>query len=132
MGDAVARLLAANAAFYRAFAAGDMEAMTTLWSARRPVACVHPGWPALRGRKLVLESWQVILRSPPPVTFADAEATLWGDLAMVLCRENVDGTTLVASNLFAREREDWRMVHHQATPLTATPAEGAVPTVSVH
>ena len=132
MAAAVPLLLEANAAFYRAFSDGDLEAMADLWSRALPVACVHPGWPALHGRTLVMESWQVILRKPPPVTFADAESTVWGDMALVLCRENIEGTTLVAGNLFALEADGWHMIHHQATPLSALPGEGSVPPASVH
>ena len=126
------RLLEANAAFYHAFAAGDLAAMEALWSRSFPVACVHPGWPALQGRTLVMESWEVILRAPPPITFAEAESTDWGAFAMVLCREHIDGATLVATNLFAREADGWLMVHHQATPLSALPGGGATPPAGLH
>jgi hypothetical protein len=119
MAAATPPLLAANAAFYRAFAAGDLPAMAALWSERQPVACVHPGWPALSGRAIVMESWQMILRTPPALSFTDAEACDWGAAGLVLCRERVAGTTLVASNLFVLEDDAWRMVHHQATPLGA-------------
>ena len=49
MGDEE-QVLAANAKFYGAFAAKDVDAMTALWARRAPVACIHPGWHALRGR----------------------------------------------------------------------------------
>ena len=42
-----AAVLFANEAFYRAFADRDMDAMAALWAADGPVACIHPGWPAL-------------------------------------------------------------------------------------
>ena len=42
-------VLAANEAFYRAFAARDFAAMDALWAAEAPVACIHPGWDALVG-----------------------------------------------------------------------------------
>ncbi|MDU6489344.1 nuclear transport factor 2 family protein, partial [Bradyrhizobium sp.] len=37
-------LLAANAAFYAAFAAGDFAALAALWADRDGISCIHPGW----------------------------------------------------------------------------------------
>ena len=57
-------VLAANLEFYRAFTTGDAEAMDALWARQAPVACVHPGWPALTDRNAVIESWRGILSNP--------------------------------------------------------------------
>jgi hypothetical protein len=51
-------VLAANLEFYRAFTTRDAEAMDALWARQAPVACVHPGWPALTDRDAVMESWR--------------------------------------------------------------------------
>ena len=48
-------VLAANAAFYAAFANSDVKAMDSVWARRAPVACVHPGWEALVGRDRVMD-----------------------------------------------------------------------------
>ena len=37
-------------------------------------------------------------------------------MALVVCREVIGDTTLAATNVFVRERGDWRLVHHQAGP----------------
>jgi hypothetical protein len=37
----------------------------------------------------------------------------------VVCEEELDGGTLIASNLFVREDGSWRLVHHQAGQLVA-------------
>jgi hypothetical protein len=39
----------ANASFYRAFEALDLQAMEQLWAHGEDVRCVHPGWPMLSG-----------------------------------------------------------------------------------
>jgi len=39
---------------------------------------------------------------------------LYGDVALVLCEEELDGGTLAASNLFIREDSEWRIAHHHA------------------
>ena len=57
-------VLAANLEFYRAFAARDLTAMDALWARRAPVACLHPGWTALKDREAIIESWAGILVEP--------------------------------------------------------------------
>ena len=116
-------VLAANQAFYRAFAAGDVAAMDALWARRAAVSCTHPGWAVLRGRDAVMESWRVILESPgrPQIRCRDAAADVIGEAAFVTCYEDVDQGILAATNVFVREDGEWRMAHHQAGP-TATQA----------
>ncbi len=117
-------VLDANDAFYRAFARRDVDAMEALWARRAPVACVHPGWDALRGREEVMESWRAILRGAgsPEIGCSHASAQVLGEIALVICHEHVPGGPLVATNVFVREDGGWRLVHHQASPL-ATDAE---------
>ena len=112
--------LAANAAFYAAFAASDAERMDAVWARRAPVACVHPGWEVLVGRDPVMESWRRMFETggAPPILCEKAVAHLLGPAAFVTCFERVPGAVLVATNLFVREEGKFRMVHHQAGPLT--------------
>jgi len=112
-------VLAANLEFYRAFATRDLQAMDALWARQAPVACIHPGWPALADRDAIIESWRGILSSPesPRIVCYDERVFLYGDTALVVCEEELDGGTLVASNLFVREAEGWRIAHHQAGQL---------------
>ena len=63
---------------------------------------------------MVIESWRAILRDPPPIRASEARAHVLGASAFVTCVETVDGTALVATNIFANENGAWRMVHHQA------------------
>lgn len=109
-------VLAANLEFYRAFAARDLKAMNALWARRAPVACLHPGWTALFERDAILRSWEGILSHPqaPRIACYDERVLLYGEVALVLCEEELDGGTLAASNLFVREDGQWRLAHHQA------------------
>jgi ketosteroid isomerase-like protein len=117
--------LAANAAFYAAFAASDAERMDAVWARNAPVACVHPGWEVLTGREAVMDSWRRMFESggAPPIQCEKPVAHVLGPAAFVTCFERVPGATLVATNLFVREEGAFRMVHHHAGPLTrAAPA----------
>jgi hypothetical protein len=84
-----------------------------------PIACTHPGWSPLTEREAVIESWRGILSNPdsPLAACHDEEVFLWGDVAMVICEEELPGNTLTATNLFVKEGGDWRMVHHHAGPV---------------
>jgi ketosteroid isomerase-like protein len=121
IGVAAAELdvLEANAAFYRAFAARDLDAMARLWAEAHPVACAHPGWDVLDGRAEVLASWRAILGSDaaPDVACSLAQAHVLGEVAFVTCHEVLVSARLVATNLFVREGGRWRLVHHQASPI---------------
>jgi ketosteroid isomerase-like protein len=114
-------VLAANLEFYRAFGSRDLAAMETLWARQAPVACIHPGWPALADREAVMGSWQGILANPgaPRIACFDERVMLYGDTALVICEEELEGGTLIASNLFVREDGVWRIAHHQAGQLVA-------------
>ena len=98
-------VLAANLEFYRAFAARDLKAMDALWARRVPVACLHPGWTALKDRDAIIESWAGILSNPdaPRIACFVEHAFLYGDVALVLCEEELEGGALAASNFFVRE-----------------------------
>ncbi|MEP7122251.1 MAG: nuclear transport factor 2 family protein [Byssovorax sp.] len=114
-------ILAANQAFYDAFTRSDLETIEDLWASFTPVACIHPGWDALHGREDVLESFRAILGSggAPRVTCVDPAATRIGDAAFVVCHEAIDDTQLVATNVFVREDGRWKLVHHQAGPMSS-------------
>jgi len=119
---AEAEVLQANGGFYRAFSQGDAAAMDDLWAVRAEVACFHPGSPVVLGREAVLESWRQILRERPPFALrCDRPAVqLLGDTAIVTCYEGAghQPAHLAATNVFVREDGRWRMVLHQAGPLS--------------
>lgn len=116
-------VLAANREFYRAFRERDLAAMEDMWASHCPVACIHPGWDLLVDREQVLESWKGILVNPasPKVTCSNETPYVMGDVAFVLCHETLDQGTLAATNIFRREEGEWRMVHHQSTPMGSEP-----------
>ena len=118
-------VLLANLAFYAAFSERDVEAIQEMWAVEADVTCIHPGWPVLEGLEAVLESWLGILANPesPTVRCADAVAHVMGSMAWVTCREVIDEMQLAATNLFVREDDQWRLVHHQAGPMPGTPSE---------
>jgi len=120
-------VLFVNELFYRAFTDRDVAGMQALW-ADDPVACIHPGWGALTPRHDVLESWRRILTSDnaPQVTCRQPRAVVMGDVAFVICYEEISGNFLVATNVFRRDGRTWKIVHHQAGPTAHVPAEDEI------
>jgi len=121
-------ILAANAAYYEAFASADLEKMQRIW-ADHDVSCVHPGWPVLVGHSAILQSYRNIFGNPNQerIEPRSAIAMVFGDEGRVICVELIGGTAhaLAATNWFRRVDGAWRMIHHQASPIAATAAETA-------
>ena len=115
--------LFANDTFYMAFAQKDIEAMERLWAAHHPTLCIHPGWPAIAGRREILASWRRILGNPdqPGIDFYNARAGTVGDIVMVTCYEELPGSICTATNGFIAERGEMRLFHHHSGPCANPP-----------
>jgi len=115
-----AQVLAANDAFYEAFAASDFPRMSDLWAQETAVMCIHPGWDVLVGRGDVLDSWRGIFGGGgAPIVASRARALITGEVAMVTCLEGAhdEPPSLIATNTFVREQGRWKMIHHHAGPV---------------
>jgi ketosteroid isomerase-like protein len=124
----VEAVTAVNAALYEAFETADVERMQAVWDDADPgsVVCVHPGWPALRGRAQVLRSWSAVMATTDYVQFvlSDVHVSIEGDTAVVTCTENVltsvtdmHGGEVVATNVFRRRPGGWRLQVHHGSPV---------------
>jgi ketosteroid isomerase-like protein len=130
-----------HAEFYAAFEAGDFDRMSAVWADgpyAAGVSIVHPGWTMLRGREEVLRSWALIMANTTYIQFVltDVETDVYGDHAVVTCKENVltadeeteagflAGGSIVATKLFVRVDGQWRLLLHHGSPvLNASDAE---------
>ena len=123
-------VLAANRAFYRAFAERDVEAMDQIWAASGAVVCLHPGQAPLHGRAEIMASWRGNLRHPesPKVRCIGESVIGRPGLAIVDCREILPEGQLMATNTFARQSDGWRMIGHLSGPVP--PIEAARPVAS--
>jgi ketosteroid isomerase-like protein len=120
----------ANARFYQAFETLDLARMERVWSHAEHVKCVHPGWPILVGWDAVRSSWATIFENTAEMRFtlSDVRASACGELAWVTCTENIFSevhgrlavTSVLATNLFERGPDGWRLVHHHASHILAT------------
>jgi ketosteroid isomerase-like protein len=124
--EAEADVLAANRAFYDAFEARDMDAMSDSWEHSDRVVCTHPGWQTLRGWASVSSSWFALFSNSIPLQFilTNEAVAVEGDVAWVSVDENVIGEsvsgTVAAINLFVFDGQRWRVVAHHGSALTAS------------
>lgn len=101
------------------------------------ISCVHPGWPVLTGRGEVLRSYALIMANTEYIQFflTDVHVGVAGDTAMVTCTENIlsggpppegggelgplVGQLVVATNVFRRTVDGWKLWSHHASPVLA-------------
>ncbi|HVO22715.1 MAG TPA: nuclear transport factor 2 family protein [Candidatus Margulisiibacteriota bacterium] len=120
-------VLAANAAFYRAFESLDLTHMEEVWLRAAHVKCVHPGWGRLVGWGPVMESWQRIFANTVAMRFTltATRVEVVGDLAWVVLTENLESqhragsatARVEATNIFQRHDGRWFLVHHHGSPV---------------
>jgi ketosteroid isomerase-like protein len=122
---------AVNAAFYEAFESADLDTMRDLWLDDPETLCVHPGALPVRGTAAIHRSWALIMANTPYIQFflTDVEVSVWERVASVTCTENVltgddrtgpdafGGAKAVATNVFVRTDEGWRLWIHHASPV---------------
>ncbi|UUN28382.1 nuclear transport factor 2 family protein [Streptomyces sp. FIT100] len=129
----------ANTAFYEAMERGDFDGISELWLDGEnddDISCVHPGWPVLSGRGEVLRSYALIMSHTEYIQFflTDVRVSVAGDTALVTCTENIlsggpaeeagelgplVGQLVVATNVFRRTPDGWRIWSHHGSPVLA-------------
>ena len=134
MADRVAEhreVEAVNAAFYEAFETADLDTMQDLWLEDDETLCVHPGAMPIRGTGPINRSWALIMANTPYIQFflTDVEVSVLAGVASVTCTENVltgddrtgpdafGGARAVATNVFVRTEQGWRLWIHHASPV---------------
>ncbi|MFJ6696297.1 nuclear transport factor 2 family protein [Streptomyces sp. NPDC091272] len=129
------RVELANTAFYECLERGDFEELSALWLDDE-ISCVHPGWPVLSGRGEVLRSYALIMAHTDYIQFflTDVRVSVMGDTALATCTENIlsggpaeesgelgplVGQLVVATNVFRRTPDGWRLWAHHGSPVLA-------------
>ena len=121
----------AEAAFYEALEKADLDAMMEVWAEDEEVVCVHPTGPRLSGYDQVRESWAQIFNSRQrlQVRITNQVYVQGMMLAVHSVHENilVQGESrarapAVATNVYTRTGNGWRMLVHHASPAPGAPA----------
>ncbi len=129
----------ANESFYRAFESLDIKRMESVWDRDDAIQCGHPGWRILRGWQSVMESWRAIFENTPQIRFllTDVTVEVRDRLAWVTLYENLNSlvegqnvaATILATNIFRKGADGWRMMHHHGSAVMQAPPDEEAPLV---
>ena len=120
----------AEAAFYEAFEKGDLDAMMGVWADDDDIVCVHPGGPRLAGAEQVREAWRQIFAGGEPLRFRLRQQQTLNGMTLVVhsvyeqitvASEARARQPVIATNVYMRTENGWRMVVHHASPAPAAP-----------
>jgi uncharacterized protein (TIGR02246 family) len=120
----------AEAAFYEAFEKGDLDAMMDVWADDDDIVCVHPGGPRLAGTEQVREAWRQIFAAGQNLRFRLNKQQALNGMTLVVhsvyelitvAGEARARQPAIATNVYMRTENGWRMVVHHASPAPATP-----------
>ena len=120
----------AENAFYDALARGDIELMMAVWADDEEIVCVHPGGPRCTGQEQVRDSWLRMLSGNAVLgVHVTQRVALSGPMVAVhSVQENLTPPgeakprpPVVATNVYLRTAEGWKMVAHHASPAPGKP-----------
>lgn len=124
----------AELAFYTAFVECDLTAMDGVW-AHDGVSCVHPGAAVLIGRDAVMRSWRNILGDAmqPQMQVKLLRRTEGDTVAVHMVEERIstgqeaaaETALVLATNVYQRDAEGWRLLSHHASLVAQPPAAEA-------
>ena len=121
-----------EAAFYEALQAADIERLMACWADDDEIVCVHPGGPRVVGVGAIRATFDAIFANgsirawPEQVRKVEALASV---VHNVLERVEVMTDTgpaqayVLATNVYHKTAQGWRMVAHHASPGSQTEAQ---------
>jgi ketosteroid isomerase-like protein len=111
--------------FYEALQRGDIEQLMSIWSDDDDVACVHPGGPRVVGHGAVRASFDAIFAGGSiPVRPEQVRRVGNAGCSVHHVLERVDVATaeglqtawVLATNVYLKTPQGWRLVLHHASP----------------
>ncbi|MSQ71854.1 MAG: DUF4440 domain-containing protein [Betaproteobacteria bacterium] len=115
----------AESAFYEALESSNLEAMMEVWAEDEEVICVHPGGPRLAGLEQVRESWARMFGSGQRMRIHLSHQVVIPGMMLAVhsVHENIQlpgesrpRPPAIATNVYLRIGNGWRMIAHHASP----------------
>ena len=116
-----------EAAFYEALQTGNIERLMACWADEDEVVCVHPGGQRLVGAAAIRASFEGLFANgtlqakPMQVRKVESLASAMHNLLEVVDVMTPQGPRnayVIATNVYHRTPQGWRMVAHHASPGT--------------
>jgi ketosteroid isomerase-like protein len=117
-----------EAAFYEALASADIDALMACWADEDDIVCIHPGGPRLVGGAAIRASFDAIFANgsirvrPQHVRSVETLASVVHSLVErieVMTPEGPGQAHVIATNVYQRFAQGWRLVAHHASPGTS-------------
>jgi ketosteroid isomerase-like protein len=113
-------------AFYEALQRGDIDALMNCWADEDEIFCVHPGGPRLVGMDAIRSAFDRMFSSGGVIRATPARVRKIESLASavhsvlerieVLTPEGPRHGFVLATNVYHKTPQGWRMVAHHASP----------------
>lgn len=116
-------------AFYDALQNGDIDRLMACWSDDEEIVCVHPGGPRIVGVAAIRATFEAIFANgnirawPEQVRRVDALASAVHNVlerVEVMTDTGPNQAYVLATNVYHKTAQGWRMVAHHASPGSAT------------
>ncbi|RYY71520.1 MAG: DUF4440 domain-containing protein [Comamonadaceae bacterium] len=131
-----------EAAFYEALQRGDIEALMACWADDDEMFCVHPGGPRLVGPVAIRAAFEqmfgngAIHATPARVRKVEALASAVHNVLErieVLTPDGARHAYVLATNVYHKTAQGWRMVAHHASPgMAQRPDDAGDPPQTLH
>ncbi|MEI8029549.1 MAG: nuclear transport factor 2 family protein [Comamonadaceae bacterium] len=114
-----------EASFYEALQTADIEKLMACWADEDDVVCVHPGGPRLIGLGAIRSAFEAMFSNgsirawPEGVHKIDSLASSMHNVRErieVLTEEGPREVYVIATNVYHKTVQGWRMVAHHASP----------------
>ena len=114
-----------EAAFYEALQKGDIALLMSCWADEDDIVCVHPGGPRLVGMGAIRAAFEALFAQGPlavrieRVHRVDALASAVHSVVErieVMTAAGPREAWVVATNVYHKTAQGWRMVAHHASP----------------
>ena len=116
-----------EAAFYRALQNADIDKLMACWADEDDIVCIHPGGPRVVGAVAIRATFEAMfangsIRAWPErvrktVSIASAVHNLL-EKVEVLTPEGPRHAWVIATNVYHKTAQGWRLVAHHASPGT--------------
>lgn len=125
--------------FYEALQRGDVDKLMSVWSDDDEIACVHPGGPRLIGAAAIRASFETILGSgvvnaqPERVRRVMSHSSAVHSVLErieVMSSDGLQSAWVIATNVYIKGAQGWRMVAHHASPGTQQEVQELIETAS--
>ena len=121
-----------EAAFYEALQTADIDKLMACWADEDDIVCIHPGGPRVVGAGAIRATFEAMFANgsirawPERVRKTESLASAVHNLlerVEVPSSEGRKHAWVIATNVYLKTAQGWRMVAHHASPATLQEAQ---------